>query len=112
MKIPEFKIRTISKLNSLIDQWFDNGIQDGIINGVLKTLIKNNKDKYDSMIELFVDDKGEVDLSLLHQQLDKNITNDIELDLREIVNKLGIPIYLVPNKILYLSKNDILELLK
>ena len=112
MKIQEFKIRTINKLNSLIDQWFDNGVQDGIINGVLKTLIKNNKDKYDQMLNLFIDDKGDVDLSLLHQQLDKTITNDIELELRDIANKLGIPIYLIPNKILYLTKNDILDILK
>lgn len=112
MKIQEFKIRTINKLNSLIDQWFDNGVQDGIINGVLKTLIRNNKDKYDQMLNLFVDDKGDVDLSLLHQQLDKTITNDIELELRDIANKLGIPIYLIPNKILYLTKNDVLEILK
>ena len=40
-------------------------------------LIKNNKDKYDQMLNLFDDDKGDVDLSLLHQQLDKTITNDI-----------------------------------
>ena len=47
MKVDEFKLRTINKLYSIIDGWFDNGFQDGMINGVLKTIIKSNQNKYD-----------------------------------------------------------------
>lgn len=111
MNVQDFKLNTINKLNNLIDQWFDNGIQDGIINGVLKSLIKNNQNKYDELIKLFVDEDGNVDLNELHKQLDKHIDKDIEIDLKSLAIKLNIPSYIVPNKILFLTKNDILKLI-
>ena len=112
MNITDFKIRTINKLYNMIDSWFDTTIQDGFINGILKSIIKSNQDKYDDMLNIFVDSKGQVDLSELYKQLDKNITNDIELDLKEIAKGFNIPSYIVPNKVLFLTKNDILDLIK
>lgn len=111
MNVDEFKINTINKINQLLDGWFDNGLQDGIINGILKSLIKNNQNKYDALINLFVNEDGEVDLNELHKQLDKTIDKDIEIDLKSLSVKLGIPAYLIPNKILFLSKKDILNLI-
>lgn len=111
MNVYEFKINTINKINQLLDGWFDNGLQDGIVNGVLKSLIKNNQNKYDALINLFVNEDGEVDLNELHKQLDKTIDKDVEIDLKSLSVKLGIPAYLIPNKILFLSKKDILNLI-
>lgn len=111
MNVDEFKINTINKINQLLDGWFDNGLQDGIVNGVLKSLIKNNQNKYDALINLFVNENGEVDLNELHKQLDKTIDKDVEIDLKSLSVKLGIPTYFIPNKILFLSKKDILNLI-
>ena len=112
MKIQEFKIRTINKLNSLIDQWFDNGFQDGMINGVLKTIIKANQNKYDELLKVFSDEQGNIDLSEINKQMEKSVPDNLEIDLKDYANKLGVPPYLVPNKILFLPKKDIMSLFR
>lgn len=112
MKIPEFKARTINKLSSIIDGWFDNGIQDGIINGVLKTVIKANQNKYDELLNVFTDEQGELDLSEINKQMMRVVPENTELDLREMANRFNVATYLVPNKVLILSKKDVMDLFK
>ena len=112
MKIPEFKARTINKLYSIIDGWFDNGIQDGIINGVLKTVIKANQNKYDELLNVFTDEQGELDLSEINKQMMRVVPENTELDLREMANRFNVATYLVPNKVLILSKKDVMDLFK
>lgn len=112
MKIEEFKIRTINKLYSLLDGWFDNGIQDGIINGVLKTVIKANQYKYDELLKVFTDEQGELDLSEISKQMMRVVPENTELDLKEMANRFNVATYLVPNKVLILSKKDVMDLFK
>lgn len=112
MKVTEFKTRTINKLFSIIDGWFDNGIQDGIINGVLKTVIKANQNKYDELLKVFTDEQGEIDLTEINKQMMRVVPENTELDLREMANRFNVASYLVPNKVLILSKKDVMDLFK
>ena len=112
MKVTEFKVRTINKLFNIIDGWFDNGFQDGMINGVLKTIIKANQNKYDELLKVFTDEQGNIDLSEINKQMEKVVPENLEIDLKDYANKMGVPPYLVPNKILILPKQDIISLFK
>lgn len=112
MKVTEFKVRTINKLFNIIDGWFDNGFQDGMINGVLKTIIKANQNKYDELLKVFTDEQGNIDLSEINKQMEKVVPENLEIDLKDYVNKMGVPPYLVPNKILILPKKDVIDLFR
>ena len=112
MKVTEFKVRTINKLFNMIDGWFDNGFQDGMINGVLKTIIKANQNKYDELLKVFTDEQGNIDLSEINKQMEKVVPENLEIDLKDYANKMGVPPYLVPNKILILPKQDVISLFK
>jgi hypothetical protein len=112
MKVTEFKVRTINKLFNIIDGWFDNGFQDGMINGVLKTIIKANQNKYDELLKVFTDEQGNIDLSEINKQMEKVVPENLEIDLKDYANKMGVPVYLVPNKILILPKQDVISLFK
>lgn len=112
MKVTEFKVRTINKLFNIIDGWFDNGFQDGMINGVLKTIIKANQNKYDELLKVFTDEQGNIDLSEINKQMEKVVPENLEIDLKDYANKIGVPPYLVPNKILILPKQDVISLFK
>jgi hypothetical protein len=112
MKVAEFKVRTINKLFNIIDGWFDNGFQDGMINGVLKTIIKANQNKYDELLKVFTDEQGNIDLSEINKQMEKVVPENLEIDLKDYANKMGVPVYLVPNKILILPKQDVISLFK
>jgi hypothetical protein len=112
MKVTEFKVRTINKLFNIIDGWFDNGFQDGMINGVLKTIIKANQNKFDELLKVFTDEQGNIDLSEINKQMEKVVPENLEIDLKDYANKMGVPPYLVPNKILILPKQDVISLFK
>ena len=112
MKVTEFKVRTINKLFNIIDGWFDNGFQDGMINGVLKTIIKANQNKYDELLKVFTDEQGNIDLSEINKQMEKVVPENLEIDLKDYANKMGVPLYLVPNKILILPKQDVMDIFR
>lgn len=113
MKVQEFKLTTINKLYSIVDEWFDtNTLQDRFINGAMKTIIKANQNKYDGVINMFVDENGDIDLTEIKKQLEGVIPEKLEMDVKEITQRWNIPSYLIPNKILLLTRKDILDILK
>ena len=113
MKVQEFKLMLLNKLYTITDEWFDtNTLQDRFINGTLKTIIKANKNKYDNLINMFADENGDIDLSEMRNQLINVIPERIEMDVNEITSKWNIPSYLIPNKLLLLTRKDILDILK
>lgn len=113
MKTNEFKLMVVNKLYSLVDEWFDtNTLQDRFINGTLKTIIKANQHKYDNLINMFADENGNVDLSEIRNQMINVIPERIEMDVNEITSKWNVPSYLIPNKLLLLTRKDILDILK
>lgn len=113
MKLSEFKLTTINKLNHIIDEWFDGQtIQDRFLNGSLKTIIKAKQNSYDGIINMFADEEGNIDLSELKKQMEGVIPEKLEMDISQITSKWGVPKYLIPNKILLLTKTDIMDILK
>lgn len=84
----EFKRRMIDGLNALCDQWFDD---NALMKGIARTVIQANADKYDNVIDMLTDSKGNV----LVDELLNNITEDVHIDLPYL------------NKVLLLSKKDI-----
>lgn len=113
MKVQEFKLMVLNKLYKITDEWFDtNTLQDRFINGTLKTIIKANQNKYDNLINMFADENGNVDLSEMRNQLVNVIPEKIEMDVTEITSKWNVPSYLLPKKVLLLTRKDILDILK
>ena len=54
MNVDDFKINTINKINQLLDGWFDNGLQDGIINGSVGVVVGfHQKETFSSRNGLF-----------------------------------------------------------
>lgn len=113
MKKEDFKKNTVNYLYNLIDGWFPKqGFQDSMVNASLKTIIEANQNKYDGIIDLFTDEKGNV----LTERLIDNVADTLKnqkIDIREFVSNNfngGIAKFL-PNKILLFTDDDI-ELLK
>ena len=78
----------IDGLNALCDQWFDD---NALMKGIARTVIQANADKYDNVIDMLTDSKGNV----LVDELLNNITEDVHIDLPYL------------NKVLLLSRKDI-----
>lgn len=104
MKKEEFKSKSIEYINKLIDEWFDtNSLQDNLARSFAKTFVKANQNKYDNIIDMVTDEKGNVLIDDLLNNF--NIGHNIEMDL----SKYG---SWMPNKILLLTQNDIEEFKK
>ena len=113
MKIEEFKDVLTLFLGDLINQWFDGkGFNELMLNSGLKTIIKANRNKYDGIINLFTDEKGNVMINDILTNIDENIIGDgLTIDVREFGKQyLGELSSLLPPKILIFGKNDLNQL--
>lgn len=99
MKTNEAKQVIVNHLNKLITEWFGD---KPIIQAVAKTALQANINKYDNLLEMLTDEKG----NLLINELITNlcINNGVEIDLSTISP-------LLPNRVVIISKSDIDSLL-
>lgn len=112
MKIDELKQYIVPRLYNIIDGWFDTqSMQDRFINGTLKTIIQANINKYDYILSLFGNENGDIDLSLLKEEMKKTMQNRYEMDVKELTSKWNIPSFLLPNKVLLITRDELMELL-
>lgn len=111
MKLSEFKLRIISKVNQLIDDYFcSNTINERFINSTLKFIVKQNSNKYDNVLSLFLDENGEIDMYTLVDYYAEVVGDDgIRFDLKQYIDNEYIR-NIIPNKILILKKDDILNM--
>lgn len=95
MQTSEAKAVIVKHLNKLITEWFAD---KPLIQAFAKTALQANLNKYDSILEMLTDEKG----NLLVDELIDNlgIKNGYEIDLTTISP-------LLPNRILIISKSDI-----
>lgn len=108
MKTSEFKLRIVTGLNDLIDQYFGSkSISDKLINSTLKIIVQQNQNKYDNMLELFADETGDVDTDLIINKYIDAIGDGVILDLRDYVHNQTVK-NLLPNKALRITKDDIM----
>lgn len=97
MKQIELKNIIVQFLNEMIDQWFDDNM---LLNGIAKTIVKANMNKYDNIIDMVTDNNGNVLINELLDNIgDSFIGDGIRIDLRQYNN-------LFPNRILLFDKND------
>lgn len=109
MKINELKSRVLNNGSGLIDKIFDtNSIQDKMCNGLLRTVLRANIDKYDDLLKLLTDPNGDI----IMDEIIKMIPEKIDIDLTEYAIRWDIPRWMIPNKIVLLTRDDILEIIK
>lgn len=113
MKMSEFKLKLISGLNGLIDDYFGSySMADKLINATLKIMVKQNQNKYDGILELFADENGEMDEQLIVEEYSKILGNDgFILDLRDYIKNDMIK-NLLPNKALKVTKHDLINMFR
>lgn len=112
MKITEFKLRIVTGLNRLIDDYFgENNLKDHFINATLKLLVKQNQNKYDYILNMFSDENGNIDAQTVIATYSDMIGEEgITFDIRQYIDNNYLKT-LLPNKVLIINKNDILNLL-
>ena len=112
MKIAEFKLRIIRSLNALVDDYFSGPmINEKFINTTLKLLIKQNSNKYDKYLEMFADETGEIDAHTVIESYAGMIDEKgLEFDLKKYIDNVYIN-SIIPNKVLIIKKEDIVNML-
>jgi hypothetical protein len=112
MKAGEVKMRLSNAVFNLVDTYFGgSAINEKFVNSTLKIIIKQNLYKIDSMLELFSDQYGEIDI----HEIIKEYSNMIDeqgfvFDLKKYVDNDMIK-GLIPNKVLIIKRDDILNIL-
>lgn len=111
MKATEFKLRIVSALNGLIDDYFGGiSMNEKFINSTLKFLVKQNSNKYDNILNMFMDENDEIDAySLIDCYSNILGNNEIKFDLKSYINNDYIKSF-IPDKILILRKEDLLNM--
>lgn len=98
MKKSELKSRLVNGIDNLVDEWFDD---NKLFNGIAHTIVKANQNKFDGIIDMLTNENGDV----LVDELLQYMTEDIQIDLTKYSS-------LLPNKILILSKQDVMNIIK
>lgn len=100
MKLNEVKQVIEKHLSNLINDWFSD---KPLIRGIAHTVLKANINKYDNLIELITDEKGDVMIEELVNNL--NLNNGYEIDLTTISP-------LLPARVIIISKEDIESIIR
>lgn len=95
MQTNDIKTIVVKHLNKLITEWFGD---KPLIQAFAKTALQANLNKYDNILEMLTDEKGDLMIDELINNL--GIKNGYEIDLTTISP-------LLPNRILIISKSDI-----
>lgn len=99
MKRTEFKNRTSGFLKNMMCEWFED---IPLLKGLGISLVEAQINKYDSLIELFEDEKGNIDVNGIIENLCVN--EPIKIDLRQFSPML-------PNRTLLITKEDLIKYL-
>lgn len=112
MKKSELKLRLVSGVNNLIDDYFGAGtISDNMINATLKILVRQNEYKLDGILDIFADESGDINSNVIVEEYSKVLGDDgIIIDIRDFVKSDTIRHFL-PNKSLKVKKEDIQRML-
>lgn len=100
MQINEVKTVIYNHLSKLINDWFGD---KPLVKALAKTIIQANLNKYDNVLEMITDEKGDVLIDELIENM--GILGGYQIDLSTISPYL-------PNRILIISKEDIQNILK
>ena len=112
MKTGEVKIRLSKAVMGMIDTYFsESTLNEKFINSTLKILVKQNLYKLDSVLELFTDKDGEVNVTEIVAEYANMIDeNGYIFDLKNFVDNDTIKCF-IPDKVLVIKRDDILKIL-
>ena len=113
MKIGEVKLKLSNTALKLIDTYFNGqDISEKFINSTLKILLKQNIYRVDSILSLFADKDGNINTDEIVQEYSKIITDSGYIfDLKDYINNNTIK-NMIPDKVLVIKQEDILNLFK
>lgn len=100
MQTSEAKAVIVKHLNKLITEWFGD---KPLIQAIAKTALQANLNKYDNILEMLTNEKGELMVNELFNNL--GIMNGYQIDLTTISP-------LLPNRIVLITKEDIESLIR
>ena len=100
MQTSEAKAVIVKHLNKLITEWFGD---KPLIQAIAKTALQANLNKYDTILEMLTNEKGELMANELFNNL--GIMNGYQIDLTTISP-------LLPNRIVLITKEDIESLIR
>lgn len=100
MKRNEFKSILGQFLRKMMGDWFPD---KPFIKGLGISLVDANINKYDSLIEMFEDEKGEIDVYGIIENIGDSLNEPFKIDLRQYSP-------LLPNRTLLITKEDLNEL--
>ena len=112
MKIAELKLRLLSGANNLVDNYFGSGsITDNMLNATLKLLIRQNEYKLDGVLDMFADERGEIDGDVVVEEYSKVFGREgVILDIRDFVKSSTIR-NLLPDKCLKVTQEDLRKMI-
>lgn len=111
MKIGEVKMKLSNSVMGLIDTYFSgNSLNEKFVNSTLKIILKQNLYKIDSILSLFTDQNGDINTDEIVMEYSKMIDeNGIVFDLKKYIDN-DLVKTIVPDKILILKREDILNI--
>jgi hypothetical protein len=112
MKAGEIKLKLVNSVNRLIDTYYGMPtISEKLINATLKVIVKQNLYKVDDILKIFADQNGEINPQEILVEYAQQIgDNGITIDIRDYINNDMLK-NMMPNKILIIKKEDILNLI-
>jgi hypothetical protein len=113
MKAGEVKLRLSHSVMNLIDTYFGGvTLNEKFINSTLKIILKQNLYKVDSVLNLFSDKDGNINIDEIVNEYSNMIDeNGLIFDLKNYIDDDLIKSF-IPDKILVIKREDILGILR
>lgn len=112
MNTSEVKLKLITSVNRLIDTYFGMPtVTEKMINATLKVIVKQNAYKIDGFLNMFADQNGEINpQEVLIEYANQIDDNGLIIDIKQYINNETLR-QILPNKVLVMKKEDILNLI-
>ena len=112
MNTSEVKLKLITSVNRLIDTNFGMPtVTEKMINATLKVVVKQNAYKIDGFLNMFADQNGEINpQEVLIEYANQIDDNGLIIDIKQYINNETLK-QILPNKVLVLKREDIINLI-
>lgn len=109
MKSDEFKLKVLKFGNNLIDSYFpDNNMIDRTGSSMLKYILKNKINDFDSMLSLFENSEHEIDIDEFIEFMKENmIGSGLRINLHDYIPEKSFLSSIVPDRTLLITKDDL-----
>ena len=113
MKIGEIKMRLVNSIMDLIDTYFgENIMSEKFVNSTLKLILKQQINKVDSLLALFADENGEINMDDVILEYAQIIDEEgYVFDLKKFIENETIKSF-IPDKVLIIKRDDIFNILR